>query len=130
MKKAIIMTLILVLVLTTGIVIASLAKTSKNSIPPFANQSWIRYDSDEEHLSFSSEGEFSYWCSCGNPVDNADMCETYTYNPKSKTITLNCYGPNEKIKVIKHTKDTLVLKFDKETRTFTNAKYLDNEEEE
>ena len=130
MKKPIILTIILVLVLITCIVIASLANTGKTSIPPFANQSWIRYDSDTEHLSFGRDGEFSYWCSCGNPVDNADMCETYTYNAESKTITLNCYGPNEKIKVIKYTDKQLVLKFGSETRTFTNAKYVEDEEEE
>ena len=129
MKKTVILTIILVLVLFTGIVIASLA-TNKNSIPPFANQSWIRYDSDTEHLSFSSEGDFSYWCSCGNPVDNADICETYSYNPDTKTITLHCYGPNETIKVIKHTEKQLVLKFGNEKRTFTNAKYLEDEEDE
>ena len=129
MKKPVILTIILVLVLFTGIVIASLA-TNKNSIPPFANQSWIRYDSDTEHLSFSSEGDFSYWCSCGNPVDNADICETYSYNPDTKTITLHCYGPNETIKVIKHTDKKLVLQFGKEKRTFTNAKYVEDEEDE
>lgn len=129
MKKSIILTIILVLVLLTGIVIASLV-TNKNSIPSFANQSWIRYDSDTEHLSFSSEGDFSYWCSCGSPVGNADICETYTYNPETKTITLHCYGPNETIKVIKHTDKQLVLKFGSETRTFTNAKYDEYEEEE
>ena len=129
MKKPVILTIILVLVLFTGIVIASLA-TNKNSIPPFANQSWIRYDSDTEHLSFSSEGDFSYWCSCGNPVDNADICETYSYNPETQIITLHCYGPNETIKVIKHTEKQLVLKFGNEKRTFTNAKYLEDEEDE
>ena len=127
MKKSEILTIILVLL--AGIIASVQFTKPKNSIPEFADQSWVRYVDDTEYISYDSDGNYSYWCSCGNPVDNFDMCDTYSYNDKTKTITLNCIGTNDTIKVISFTDKELVLQFGKSERIFTNTKYEIEEEE-
>ena len=57
------------------------------------------------------------------------MCDTYSYNDKTKTKTLNCIGTNDTIKVISFTDKELVLQFGKSERIFTNTKYEIEEEE-
>ena len=58
----------------------------------FTNVSWTRDSGqDIEHIKFKADGSFSYYCDCGNPVNDADMCETYTYNDETKEIKLDCF---------------------------------------
>ena len=85
----------------------------------FQDKEWIRHDSDTEHVIFDSNGNFSAWCDCGNPVYDADICEKYTYNKKTQTITLKCMdGYTQTLKVIEATDTVLKLEQDGEVRTF------------
>lgn len=89
----------------------------------FTDVSWIRDSGyDTETIRFKSDGSFSYSCACGNPVNDSDICENYTYDAESKEIKLNCIEPSEQtittIKLINYTDDKLELDFDGEIRTF------------
>ena len=102
---------------------------SKKYDYPFVDIKWVRdAESDTEFLTFSSNGEFSYYCGCGNPVNDSDLCVGYTFNAKTNVITLKYYFPPKetvtKIKVIKCTEDQLVLDFNGDIRTF----YVDIDE--
>ena len=53
----------------------------------FSDVSWTRDGgNDIETIRFSSNGKFTYYCSCGNPVNDSDLCESYTYNEETKEI--------------------------------------------
>ena len=90
----------------------------------FVNVNWTREtEYDTEYLSFLPNGNFSYYCACGEPVNDSDLCETYTYNNETKTINLNCYETTSSmiktIKIIKYDENTLELDFDGDIRKFT-----------
>ncbi len=90
---------------------------------PFVGVRWTREtEQDTESLYFSEEGEFSYSCACGNPVNDADLCEGYTYDPETQTITLQYIETTDEtittLKVETCTDEELVLVFGDETRTF------------
>ena len=95
-------------------------KVEKTNDPlPIAGMRWTRKNGDTEILSFKEDGHFTYYCLCGNPVDNSDICETYTYNKKTNTITLDCGGAkDEKIKLIEYDDDKLKLEFENGIREF------------
>ena len=89
----------------------------------FTDISWTRdAENDIETIVFKSNGRFVYYCSCGNPVNDSDLCENYTYNDKTKEITLDCFEETEetvtKIKVVKSTETILELDFNGEIRIF------------
>ena len=93
------------------------------SIYGFTDINWTRDSgNDIETIKFESNGEFSYTCACGNPVNDADLCETYTYNNDTKEIKLECFEITEDtittIKVVNFIDDILELEFDGELRTF------------
>lgn len=87
----------------------------------FVGKTWTRTtDADTEFLTFRKNGGFSYYCACGNPVDDADLCEYYTYDGKD-TIYVHCdYDKLKKVKVdiISHNDNKLKIKFDGEVREF------------
>ncbi len=90
---------------------------------PFVDVRWTRStEADTEYISFYSNGEFSYYCACGNPVNDSDLCTGYSYNDKTKIITLSYMEKTEdtvtKIAVIKCTKTELVLDFGGDVRMF------------
>ncbi len=90
----------------------------------FTNNSWTRSgDGDTEVLTFYPDGDYSYYCLCGNPVNDSDLCEYYVYDDESKIITLGCEDTTSSmvtsIKIISSTNEKLVLDFDGEERTFT-----------
>lgn len=90
----------------------------------FVNVDWTREtEYDTEYLSFSADGNFSYYCACGEPVNDSDLCETYTYNSKTKTINLNCFETTDSMiktfKIIKNDENILELDFDGDIRKFT-----------
>lgn len=94
---------------------------------PFVNIRWTRTtDSDTEFIYFSGKGEFSYYCACGNPVNDSDLCDGFSYNIKTKTITLKYTEKTSdtitKLIVKKVNEDELVLDFDGEVRTFLKEK--------
>lgn len=93
---------------------------SENS---FVSVNWIREGvGDIETIRFNTDGSFSYTCACGNPVNDADLCETYTYNEDTKEIKLDCFETTEDtiilIKVVSLTDSTLELDFNGELRIF------------
>lgn len=122
MKKIII--LVLAALLLTGCDSTREEKQEKDySKYSFTDVSWTRdAENDIETIVFKSNGRFVYYCSCGNPVNDSDLCENYTYNDKTKEITLDCFEETEetvtKIKVVKSTETILELDFNGEIRIF------------
>lgn len=93
----------------------------------FSDVSWTRDGgNDIETIRFSSNGKFTYYCSCGNPVNDSDLCESYTYNEETKEITLECFEETEDtittIKIVSSTDTTLELDFNGEIRKFEKEK--------
>ncbi len=79
----------------------------------FIDIEWIRNSSDIEHLIFDKDGSFHYWCDCGNPVYDSDICDKYTYNENNNEITLICDGSkNRKLEIINVFEDKLEILFD------------------
>lgn len=90
----------------------------------FTSGSWTRKaTNDIETIRFGADGSFSYYCACGNPVNDSDLCEGYIYDDETKTITLNCVEVTDEmvtvIKIEKCDDKELHLNFDGETRIFT-----------
>ena len=90
----------------------------------FADVKWTREsDCDVETLRFLPNGEFQYSCACGNPVNDADVVDSYTYDDATKTFTLNCCEEIEdmitEIKLVSCDGEKLELDFDGEVRVFT-----------
>lgn len=51
------------------------------------NGYWSHYDpviGEMENMSFNKDGEFFYCCSCGEPVDNSDLYDVYSYEENGK----------------------------------------------
>ena len=93
----------------------------------FTDVSWTREGgNDIETLKFKSDGSFSYYCSCGNPVNDSDLCESYTYNDETKEITFECFETTDDmittIKIVNSTESILELDFNGETRKFEKEK--------
>jgi len=89
----------------------------------FSDVTWTREgDNDIETLRLKSDGRFSYYCSCGNPVNDSDLCESYTYDDKTKEIKFDCFETTDdmitKVKIVEMSEDTLELDFDGEIRKF------------
>ena len=67
----------------------------------FTDINWIRDNGDDiETIRFNSNRSFSYSCSCGNSVNDADLCENYTYDEDKKEIKLDCFEKNESSKYV------------------------------
>ena len=90
----------------------------------FTNVRWERdAANDIETIYFGADGSFSYYCSCGNPVNDSDLCEGYIYEDATKTITLNCIETTDEmiteIKIVQCDENELHLDFNGEVRVFT-----------
>lgn len=90
----------------------------------FTEGSWTREaEHDTETIRFGADGTFRYSCACGNPVNDSDLCEGYSYDEESKIIKLHCVETTDEmvtdIKVIKCDEDSLELDFGGEIRIFT-----------
>ena len=90
----------------------------------FVNVSWTRdAEQDIETIRFGEDGSFSYYCACGNSVNDSDLCEGYTYDNTTKTIKLNCIEETDEmitvIKIVKCDETELHLDFNGEVRIFT-----------
>lgn len=91
---------------------------------PFVDISWTREgDHDSETIRFGADGSFTYSCACGNPVNDADLCEGYSYDDGSKTITLECLEETDEmiteIKIVKCDGNELHLDFNGDVRVFS-----------
>ncbi len=90
----------------------------------FVNTSWTRdAENDIETIRFGEDGSFTYYCSCGNPVNDSDLCEGYVYDDDTKTITLDCLEETDEmvtvIKIVKCEGNERQLDFDGDIRVFT-----------
>lgn len=90
----------------------------------FTDITWVRQtEADTEYLTFGSDGSFSYYCACGEPVNDSDLCEGYTYDDAAKTIDLDCPDTTEDmmttIGLISCDEQQIELNFDGEIRIFT-----------
>ena len=89
----------------------------------FVNVSWTREaEHDTETIRFGADGSFSYSCSCGNPVNDSDLCEGYKYDDATKTITLNYVETTDEtvtvIKIVKCDENSLHLDFNSDIKIF------------
>ena len=117
MKKTIIMALCAI----TFLVGCEEKQENPNENHSFVDIEWTRDSGhDLETLRLNSDGSYSYTCACGNPINDADLCESYKY--EGNEIKLDCFETTEEmvttIKVIKVTENTLELDFNGETRIF------------
>ena len=123
MKKSIII-LILVVMFLTGCGNAKEKIQEKDySEYLFSDVIWTRDGgNDIETLILKSDGSFSYYCSCGNSVNDSDLCESYIYNDETKEIKFDCFETTDEmittIKVINITDTILELDFNGEIRKF------------
>lgn len=90
----------------------------------FMGVQWVRkVDKDVEYLRFMTDGTFSYYCACGNPVNDSDLIESYCYDKKHQTITLNAIETTDsmvtKIKILEFDNEHLELDFDGDVREFS-----------
>ena len=123
MKKNIIFLLLIGLFLTG----CSYEKEKNYSEYLFSDVVWTRDGgNDIETLVFGSDGSFSYYCACGNPVNDSDLCEKYTYDDENKEIKLDCFETTDEtitnIKIVKMTENILELDFNGEIRKFEKEK--------
>ena len=93
----------------------------------FTDISWTRdTEHDIETLRFNSDGRFTYYCACGNPVNDSDLCDGYIYNDEKKEIKLECFEITEEmitnIKIVEMSEDVLELDFNGEIRKFEKEK--------
>ena len=99
-------------------------ETKDYSALPFVGVQWERDgEHDSESIRFGADGSFGYSCGCGNPVNDSDLCEGFTYDEQTQTITLECIETTDEmitvIKVVKCEENELHLDFDGEIRIFT-----------
>lgn len=93
------------------------------SVYGFTDVNWTRDSGhDIETIRFSADGSFYYSCACGSPVNDADLCEGYTYHEETNEITLDYMEPTEDmvttILIVRESEDVLELDFNGEIRTF------------
>ena len=93
----------------------------------FTDTSWTRKaEHDIETIRFGSDGSFVYYCACGNPVNDSDLNEGYTYDDVAKTITVKYIETTEEtvstIKIEACDGENIKLNFDGEIREFVKEK--------
>ena len=128
-----VLVLIGIIAFLIGIIDVSKTILSSNDELPkeIISQEWHRKsEEDTETIHFTKDGKFGYSCSCGNPVDDYDLCDSYKYDEKSKTIKLKCVEKVavDEIKVVESSEYKLVLDFNGEKREFSSKEtyLLDN----
>ena len=94
---------------------------------PFTDILWTRKaEHDIESIRFGSDGEYVYYCACGNPVNDSDLNEGYTYDDETKTITIKYIETTEEtvseIKIEECDGKRIKLNFDGEIREFVKEK--------
>ena len=137
MKKIILVAVAVFVVLAS---FSGCAKNSKKGDPnfglstlDFVNIDWERHTSScTETIYFNDDGNCGYYCACGNPVNDDDLCEGYSYDPETETIYLDfpssVKGVVREIVVKSCDGETLVLDFEGDIRTFKRVS--DNEAED
>ena len=120
MKKCIAVLLLACLILG---VFVGCGEKEKAAECPFGEIRWTREtENDTEFLRFADDGSYHYYCGCGNPVDDSDLCDGYSYDPDTKTVRLRyCEdfpGAITEIVVKEFSGDRLVLDYQGDIRTF------------
>lgn len=119
--------LLIILSLVIAFAFSSCQKDKEETVDyseyPFTDISWTRKaEHDIETIRFNSDGSFAYSCGCGNPVNDSDLNDGYTYDDETKTITVNYIETTDetvsKIKIEMCDKERLKLNFDGEIREF------------
>jgi len=103
-------------------------KLSKTDSYDFLTQGeWKSYSNENEEslvVSFRENGEYAFFCECGEPVGDSDLYDKFLYDKKEKVIRLT--GPVSdilEIKVKYYDKFFLVLEYPEEgTLIFQNKK--------
>lgn len=90
---------------------------------------WINYDEEcTEEISFNSEGEFMYFCGCGEPVGDYDLYDSYSYFPEEGLIKLSGSGYEEDVSVIYYDESYLCLLLGNNNfQIFMDAEFAYNE---
>lgn len=121
-----IMAVVLCLILAMSLVgCGNKEKSGENTYDAeFMGVQWIRkVGKDVEYLRFMTDGTFSYYCACGNPVKDSDLIESYCYDKKHQTITFNAIKTTDsmvtKIKILEFDNEHLELDFDGDVREFS-----------
>ena len=127
MKKNIIILMLVVLFLTGCGEKKEIHQEKDYSKYLFSDIRWTRDgENDIETLILKSDGSFSYYCSCGNSVNDSDLCESYTYNDETKEIKFDCFETTEEmitnVKIIEMSEEVLELDFGGEIRKFVKEK--------
>ena len=125
MKKNIFFLMLLILIIT-GCKDTKEAKKDYSKYS-FSDIVWTRAaENDIETIIFKSDGRFTYYCSCGNPVNDSDLSEGYVYNDETKEIKLDCFETTEEmvtnIKILESSEDILELDFNGDIRRFEKEK--------
>lgn len=128
MKK--IITIVLAMIMMCSVLFVGCNKAEEGESKdysefPFTGKAWTREgEHDLETIRFGADGSFGYSCACGNPVNDADLCEGYSYDDESKTITLECIEATDEmvtvIKIVKCDDKELHLDFNGEILVFNN----------
>ena len=90
MKRYTIGLIIMILALLSLIGCGRDEKTDYSEYTFFTDIDWCREtEIDVEHICFSSDGSFSYYSGCGNPANDSDLCEGYTYDDETRNWGTN-----------------------------------------
>ena len=89
----------------------------------FIGIQWTRTtEFDTEYLSFGSDGSFSYYCACGEPVNDSDLIESYSYDKEKEIITFDTIEKTDsmvtEVKIVAYDNKHLKLDFDGNIREF------------
>ncbi len=122
-SNLLLMLIAVLLFLLLGCAKNSIGETVDYSEYSFTDTLWTRKaDHDIETIRFGSDGSFVYYCACGNPVNDSDLNEGYTYDDKTKTITIEYFETTEEtistIKIEACDDKSIKLNFDGEIREF------------
>lgn len=107
-------------IIMIGILLVGCAKTDF-----LTEHDWVHYGSTcIETIYFGKDGHFAYYSDEGNPVNDSDLYDQYSYDSKSKKIHLKPTG-DMSIQVLRYEKSRLRdLAYDKENITDGFSSYL------
>lgn len=111
-----------ILCLLMAVSLAGCGKKSDDA--EFIGTQWTRTtEYDTEYLCFKEDGSFSYYCACGEPQNDSDLIESYSYDKEKGTVTFDTIGKTDsmvtEIKVLEYDSEHIKLDFDGDIREFT-----------
>lgn len=109
-------------IIMIGILLVGCAKTDF-----LIEHDWVHYDTTcIETIYFGKDGHFAYYSDEGNPVNDSDLYDQYSYDSKSKKIHLNPTG-DMSIQVLRYKKSRLLLNIDGDIKEFFDSKDKNHE---